>query len=905
MRLLTESSLGVSALSTEIDRLRGAGHGNPGDTVLPENRELLASLLYRRFMAIGEASDLDQAISLLELDATSEEGPGTSTTLANLIGALYQRYARTGSSSDLDYALLLAGRASRQTDSPVRGQILANYAAILFARYQHYGDLGDLDSSISATLAALQLSTEDDDQSPSLLNNLAQALHARYDQTSDEADLERLIDAAEDALGISTPESRAPALVQLGAALTEEFKLGHEVSSIDRACALLEEAVSSTPAHSPDLPAYLANLASALALRNATRGDSADLVRAIGFYRTAAKLVPDSSPTKAPVLAGLSTALESLYSISGDTASLEEAIEIARRIVPIEPNNFVRQQSLVRLAALLVHKANISSYLTPGGIPDLSESLSILSAVSTDSTTDLHTRILASTTAGQMAVSQGNLRTALDLYRNVVGDISHTSLLSITEEVPPEWSQLTSDAAAAAIAYGWTIEGLKLFDRGRSVHASTLRALHDSLPRLATASPSHAEDVRRALKQLGSAPASQQHRQRSITLERAIQTVRSLPSFENFLATRHGYPGDRIQEGQIVIAVNVTEHRSDAIVCAAGRIDVVPLPNLHTGDVRMRVRRYVRDVLGVDSDGSAREKKRRTESALTETLAWIHTILVAPVSAALESTDEDLKLQHIYWCTSGGLSLLPITGALTYGSLRNRPSVLDGVPSSIVPSLAFVGEDLQESPGTQKGLPTVIAVASDPTSSLTADFRPIRHADELAAVEAKFSGVRSSSGLGIDDFKDALGSADILHFSGHGSWHPSAPEGSSLVLSERETLRVKDLAERWSSGRNPSLVVILSTCSGLGGVDNPDENRSLCTELLATGTKNVVGSILNLQDRHAADFASQFYRNLALSADGQIDNTAVATAVNQATRSMAAKYPETPSAWAAFVHFGG
>jgi len=91
------------------------------------------------------------------------------------------------------------------------------------------------------------------------------------------------------------------------------------VSDLELAITYYQQAVSLTPANSPDLPSRLNNLGNGFSNRYVSTGatNDNDLELAIGYYQQAVSLIPTNSPDLPSILNNLGNGLRNRYARTG------------------------------------------------------------------------------------------------------------------------------------------------------------------------------------------------------------------------------------------------------------------------------------------------------------------------------------------------------------------------------------------------------------------------------------------------------------------------------------------------------------------------------------------------------------------------------------------------------------
>jgi CHAT domain-containing protein len=136
-------------------------------------------------------------------------------------------------------------------------------------------------------------------------------------------------------------------------------------------------------------------------------------------------------------------------------------------------------------------------------------------------------------------------------------------------------------------------------------------------------------------------------------------------------------------------------------------------------------------------------------------------------------------------------------------------------------------------------------------------------------------------------FREAVGSATLLHVAAHGVHQPENPLFSFVRMADGPAF-AHELDE---AGRAPDHVVLSACEVGLATVRPGDEPLGLASALLRLGTRGVVAGVARVGDEAAADVMAAYHDLVAGGEDS-------ATALARALAGVAADVPP------AFVHFG-
>ena len=163
----------------------------------------------------------------------------------------------------------------------------------------------------------------------------------------------------------------------------------------------------------------------------------------------------------------------------------------------------------------------------------------------------------------------------------------------------------------------------------------------------------------------------------------------------------------------------------------------------------------------------------------------------------------------------------------------------------------------------------------------------------------EFDIVTNDHELGRDEFLQHFTHCDILHFAGHTDYDPGQPSASGFRLADGH-LSAADLSRQADQVAVPR-VVFVNACESARSPEwrVPDIATvfGLANAFLRAGVKHYVGTLRNLEDHTAFQYALEFYRELG---SGQ----SIGVAVREARRAMAKREGKTSLTWASYVLYG-
>ena len=195
----------------------------------------------------------------------------------------------------------------------------------------------------------------------------------------------------------------------------------------------------------------------------------------------------------------------------------------------------------------------------------------------------------------------------------------------------------------------------------------------------------------------------------------------------------------------------------------------------------------------------------------------------------------------------------------------------------------------------------------DPESEdIVFDFPNLPYADKEAKVIAKFFDPDKEMLLVREDATESrfkkldLSEFKILHFATHGVIDDEDWWRSSLIfLPDKDFLEDGSLQPReiYDLKLNSDLVVLSACQTGMGKLEKGEGVMGLGKSFLNTGTKSVIASLWNINDRSTAQFMKYLYKNL-------IEGKSKAEALKLAKIEMINSKFSHPFHWAAFILMG-
>ncbi|KAJ0413547.1 CHAT domain-containing protein [Aspergillus carlsbadensis] len=821
--------------------------------------------LETRYLAQGSVSDLEEAIRISHdaLAATSLNRLDRVEILYSLSMQLTHRYEQLGALVDLEEAIHLMREIKENMPRNIAyGRVvclktLSDQLGYLFARDN---DMSTLTEAIDVANEALGLYTDEDIAKASILNSLGLLVKLRFEVTGLQEDLEAAIDVQRKALQIVPRENpeRSIALYNLSAILEALFRHSREPRHLVEATNIGWEAVNAAHESHPNRAMYLNSVGMLLQEYPYDIGDvlSKELTPADMFTEA---LRHENSPPLDRIKAGQnafhSCIVDGEWSAANSVA--KDVVKLFPLLVPRWMNRSDQQHLLKNISRFTSLAA--SAVLHVNGLPE--SALQILEAG-----------------RGVMAGLTIDLKTEISALEELEPALYHEYTQLRRQILLPTVSSLSKA----------TGPGQSLFTRkGR-------RTSRSNPPRLITAGPERVKNLK--------------------ILETLEDRIRSVPGFEHFLERHSEQDHISLAKSGPIVAFNVTEYRSDAIIITNIKITSIRLKNLHFRDVRA----HIPKVIGESqlSKGRPSTQKQRNQE-LQNILQWLWDTAVLPVLTELNLYTRDGRsesaLPRIWWMSSGYMGLFPMHAA----GNGEGATAMDYVISSYIPTLQIL--KFSQTRHNQRLLDN-----SDPNVKMLVIPAPTKAGQQDLDIEAEIQSIKEGlkdivSYTILDrpcreDVLKELPSSHILHFSCHGKSNATDPSDSALVLAQTATseqyslLTVKDLTE---INHDKAQLAYLSACSTAeNSSDNLlDEVIHMASTFQLIGFPHVVGTLWKIGDRAAVAVSRLFYDELGRRvATGEDLDKSIAYALHGALQkhrsSKRVARGNDVLSWAPFIYMG-
>ncbi|MCJ1334091.1 hypothetical protein MMC10_010798 [Thelotrema lepadinum] len=895
--------------------------------------DTLMAHLKNRYERFGNLPDLEDAVKTARaiVEQTPRDHPSLARRRKHFVELLQDRFARTGDTAHLEAALRVINTALQDglvneedsIDNPFgRSGWLDSLGVLLERRYERLGKLDDLNSAISKGEEVVQMTPKGHQTRVGRLNNLAYRLHLRYQRTEQMTDLERAISVIQKAIHESYEghPHRPACLGNLGLMLRSRCERTEDLSDLDGAVTATREALALTPEDHPDRPMYLNNLGIALGRQWEATGeaDMASLDAAISTFEQALDLTPLDHADRVARSGNLANFLEIRYLRfpARNMSDLENAIDLAREAVDSTPEESPDRAIWCNNLGNKIQRR----YEQTQDVDDLGEVYQYyLEAWNCHGTIPFH-RITAVVPILRIAYRFQDWDTAVAIAEEAINLLPIVNSKSLDRKdrqaVMSTFDGLAAYTCAIFHEIGNHQDALRYLERGRVVILGELIDSWSDISRLKKDHPELAGRFELLWRTVNSSAESLDSEDRSRRpsanaaegLASCLRSIRALRGFERFRSENSIDEMLSCAADGMIIVVNITDIRSDAMVISSTSVKSLHLPNISTSEAQKWLRK--------DWSGGGRSDRGTKNREYREYLLWLWDNCVAKIlkNIGLEPLSPDgsapEQLPRIWWVGTGLATSMPLHAAGVHepGSTDN---VFSRAISSYTPSikaLSFSKSRAGSTPAVGSGLllatmPTT--PGGNPLPGVTSEKRAILDATDGSAT------VEALDQPNVDQVMAGLGRCSIAHFACHGMTDPRDPSNSGLLLQKAnasgepvvDLLTVQRISE---TAVERARVAYLSACSTAENKTRrlEDEVIHVVSGFQVAGFAHAIGCLWPSVDRICADVARHFYSSLVRDGALVLENREIAFALHQSIQHIRAREWKSPLNWAQFVHFG-
>ncbi|KAJ7207919.1 hypothetical protein GGX14DRAFT_543496 [Mycena pura] len=599
------------------------------------------------------------------------------------------------------------------------------------------------------------------------------------------------------------------------------ISLNQDCRDIDEAVQLLREGLTLCPPPHPDRHTLLDGLVCALNARWLHLGAVGDCYAALDLAREALALCPPNYPSRAKRLHNCATALIAQYEHLGDVAQLAEAVLLQRESLSIlRPTHPDRAAALASLATCL----RLGDFYDCNQQPDcLDKTMMSLQDESAYAARSPLARFAAAERWISIALKYDH-HSVLNAYRAAIGLLTQLAAFDLDVQsrlkiLSKQTDGLGCNAAVCAIGQRKYELALELLEASRLVFWSQSMHLRTSLDDLRVTLPELSEKVRSLIQEL------QQKRIRSQELNdaltRAINSVRHLPGFEDFMWSKcmAALRGAAVQ-GPVVVLLSGESSGHALVLTISGEVQHVHLPSMSKKFLQL-----IGEKMQALKDGRCPD-----DSDLGPLPAPTSSYQLPGRMRQNSPDDTFIMVLAILWKQIAH----PVIEVLGLQILRLIPSgqvisIADYMVSSYTPNLAAL---LAPQPPTAHHIkvPVVIQPQHPGFSCL-----PLDTTRELCKIESAVPKMwltsfgTPGSPTSVEQVLCQLRSSSIVHFACHGRQDVINPLQSALYI-------------------------------GAGDQRAADEAMHLSASLLFAGFCSVVGTMWTIYDSDGPDIVEVFYQ---------------------------------------------
>ncbi|WP_175647261.1 CHAT domain-containing protein [Streptomyces cyaneochromogenes] len=920
------------AVETGRQALAATPRNNPRHAGVASNHGMT---LRNLFECTGRIDVLEEAIETgrQALAATPHDDPDRLIPLSNLGTALLALFELTGRIDALEEAIETGRQALAATphDDPRHAGVVSNLTPALQRLFECTGRIDALEEAIETGRQALAATPHDDPRHAGIVSNLGVALVRLFERTGQTNALEEAIETGRQAVSTTTHNSRerVVALNMLQVALLRLFERTGQIDVLEEAIETGRQALAATPLNHRGHADNLTSLGIALRLLFDHTGRIDVLVEAIETGRQAVTATPLNHRNRADNLANLGTALLRLFQRNGRIDVLEESIEMGRQAVAASPlNQPKRTWHLYSLGAALNHLFDRT-----GSTEALHEACRCYKEAADSTTGEAFLRYIAYRRFAHLAIVRGSHQAALQAIEDAIellAAVLPNSLVRADREYQlGRLPGLAGEAAAAALAADQPIRAVELLERARGILAAeTHSARGPDMVRLRGHAPHLAdelEQLRSRLSVLDHPPASAQlpaedkpwdtdreakqrlaedRREAYEAWRRLLDHIRSLPGFTRFFQSPTLDELVRHAHGATVVFITASPTRCDALILpdtAEHAVQVVPLVSLTQHAAMEHTNRLFGAIHAATDPRLDPAERVKAQQEILTVLAWMWDTITEPVLTHLGHTatpGPHKPWPRVRWCPVGFLAYLPFHAAGHHTDDPDQSTAPRAVIERVVSSYTTTVRILAQQPDADGHAMLIVPAADIPGATAL----PAVH-EETTEITTLVPDAHVLTTTTRDGVLRALPDHQIAHFACHGSSGWADPARSCLLLSDHDVapLTISDIGALQLTAH----LAYLSACDT--SITSPllvDESLHVTGAFQLAGYRHVIGTLWHVDDRAAAQLARDFYAHL--TNDGKVppQTHRSSQALHYAIQRQRARYPKTPTLWAAHTHTG-
>lgn len=891
-----------------------AAPGNDSRTVQPALR-LLARAHSGCAERLGSTTEWSSALAALEeaLDrASADDVKGVHSELALLHQRMYRALGDAEALTDaIEHSRLSLPNEHECEASPeTSAGALSDHAGCLLARYRHQGSDADLEDAICLSSRAVALTPPGSTWLNVRLEMLATSFHARYWHARDGADLTAALQlgraAVADRYGARNPDNHA----NLANFLWTLSGIEWSIDVVDEAIECARTALALLREDDPRTPRLNSVLSNVLRSRYEVSGDLPDLADAVDAGRAALSSTPEPHVDHGLYATNLASLLRLLAGRLDSAEPLAEAVDAARAGVDATGPDDPRLARYANVLAATLR--NLSELERSADLLD--EAHAAWKRGATHPTSPPSDRLTCALSGARSLASSGQTAAALESYELAIELLGRVAWHGLDDaglrDAVAAWNGAPGEAASAALLANEPQRALELLEQGRLLLWRNIGDARAPAEKLASVNPELAQRLSAVASTLNETAWRPGERHVGDFVETGpdvrrraahewllcVETVRAIPGFERFLLPPTFEELRTAAPGPILYLLASFFGCSAVLLCPDCKSPVaLPLDRVTLREVAAQARLAHAATAGGRLDPAA------ADATLGQVLGWLWSTVVNPslrfaVQHYIDVHQDERAGQRIWWCPTGPFSSLPLHAA--YPSHAEEDGCARELFESVTASYLLSARPLapRHKPRVAKS-PSLLLIAMDETPGNNPLPGVVREVDMFlkATRDLRALVLRNSEATRAKAIA-ALPSFDTLHFAGHARWSENARESGFVVHDG--ILAVSDIARVNGGG---GALAVLSACSTAApDMRAPDEVVNLASALTAAGFDHVVANLWQVDDDVAVELSSAIYSQLpeALAANR------VAQVVAEKRRELRGRWPDRPTLWGPFAHFG-
>jgi len=764
------------------------------------------------------------------------------------------RFERTGRPEDLAEGLRRVRAAVDATtdDMPDRPTLLNNMAVILRYRAWNGGDPAELDEAITHLEHAETLPMAN---VPQVRLTLGLALLDRFARTGDLGLLDRSLRLHRLALNELRPGSplTAPLHQAIGIGLFTRLLRNFHLPDLDAAIDSFRAAVDATPLHRPARAMLLDTLGNAVRLRGELTGSADDIRDAGELSQDAVDLLPEGGYGSKIVLANIAQVLRAMYQRTGDPIWLDRAVATLQLVCDRQLTTGLMYPDMhLGLANLLVlrHDLRTAAENQHGATDDQHRAVDAYrKAVSSTAAGHTHAVLAAGRAWIGWAVRRSAWAEVAEAGEHVLEAAHRLMRAQLSRSNKEDWlrdlQSLPTEIAIARAYQGDSRGATVAIEEGCAILLSEAlqRQLREFDQLSALGHAPLAERYRDAAAKLVRLTVSIQPRSADVDSQGRDMLIHAVAgSLDAVTEEIRAVPGyESFLRRPTFASIEDAAWHNQLLYLAAGRTEGLALL-VRAGDVvAHRLPGLVAESVRTRCDQlRAAQGEADLRAIVDEISEWLWATAVASLVPYIEGCVTMIPVGH--------LSALPIHASRG----ANGVGLLDTAVVRYSPNALAVVEAVRKAART--GPDRLVAIAEP--APVDAPALPGARAEAAVAAATFDAQVLAGPDADRAAVLAVLGTARVIHFACHGCAEPNQPSRSGVQLAGNEMLTVADLAEQGFDAR----LVVLSACqTAVAGALLPEEVIGLPTAMLQAGAAGVIGSLWPVLDNRALLLMVSFY----------------------------------------------